>query len=49
MVDADIRRDTASGPGWHRYTGDGYGDRDSDGRPWAPTGHIEVRPVMSFE
>jgi glucoamylase len=38
VVDADIRRDTASGPGWHRYTGDGYGDRDSDGRPWAPTG-----------
>jgi glucoamylase len=38
VVDADIRRDTASGPGWHRYTGDGYGDRDSDGRPWAPSG-----------
>ncbi|HWD46320.1 MAG TPA: glucodextranase DOMON-like domain-containing protein [Actinomycetota bacterium] len=38
VVDADIKRDTASGPGWHRYTGDGYGDRDSDGRPWAPTG-----------
>ena len=29
---------TASGPGWHRYNGDGYGDRSSDGRPWAPSG-----------
>jgi glucoamylase len=38
VVDAAIRADTASGPGWHRYNGDGYGDRDSDGRPWAPTG-----------
>jgi glucoamylase len=38
VVDAAIRRDTDSGPGWHRYNGDGYGDRDEDGRPWAPTG-----------
>jgi glucan 1,4-alpha-glucosidase len=38
VVDAAIKRDTDSGPGWHRYNGDGYGDRDSDGRPWAPTG-----------
>ena len=26
------------GPGWHRYNGDGYGDRATDGRPWAPSG-----------
>jgi glucoamylase len=38
VVDAAIKSDTASGPGWHRYNGDGYGDRDEDGRPWAPTG-----------
>jgi glucoamylase len=38
VVDATIRSDTASGPGWHRYNGDGYGDRNSDGRPWAPSG-----------
>ena len=38
VVDATIRSDTASGPGWHRYNGDGYGDRASDGRPWAPSG-----------
>jgi glucoamylase len=51
VVDADIRRDTASGPGWHRYTGDGYGDRDSDGRPWAPTGQGSghLWPVLAGE
>ena len=51
VVDATIKATTASGPGWHRYNGDGYGDRGSDGRPWAPsgqgTGH--VWPVLSAE
>ena len=51
VVDATIRSNTASGPGWHRYNGDGYGDRASDGRPWAPsgvgTGH--VWPALSSE
>jgi glucoamylase len=51
VVDAAIRRDTASGPGWHRYNGDGYGDRDSDGRPWAPTGQGSghLWPVLAGE
>src|SRR5205085_3495894 len=26
VVDSTIESDTASGPGWHRYNGDGYGD-----------------------
>jgi glucoamylase len=51
VVDATIRSNTASGPGWQRYNGDGYGDRSSDGRPWAPsgvgTGHLW--PVLSAE
>ena len=51
IVDATIRTDTVHGPGWHRYNGDGYGDRASDGRPWAPsgqgTGHLW--PVLSGE
>ncbi|MEP6811833.1 MAG: glucodextranase DOMON-like domain-containing protein [Actinomycetota bacterium] len=51
VVDATIKSTTASGPGWHRYNGDGYGDRASDGRPWAPsgqgTGHLW--PVLSAE
>jgi len=38
VVDATIKSDTDSGPGWHRYNGDGYGDRSTDGRPWAPSG-----------
>jgi glucoamylase len=51
IVDATIRSTTASGPGWHRYNGDGYGDRATDGRPWAPsgqgTGHLW--PALSSE
>ncbi len=51
VVDATIESITPSGPGWHRYNGDGYGDRASDGRPWAPsgqgTGHLW--PVLSAE
>jgi glucan 1,4-alpha-glucosidase len=51
IVDDEIKSTTPSGPGWHRYNGDGYGDRDSDGRPWAPsgqgTGHLW--PVLSAE
>src|SRR5713226_8445531 len=38
VVDATIKTNTASGPGWHRYNGDGYGDGASDGHPWAPSG-----------
>jgi glucan 1,4-alpha-glucosidase len=51
VLDAAIKSTTASGPGWHRYNGDGYGDRGSDGRPWAPsgqgTGHLW--PALSAE
>jgi len=51
VVDATIETQTASGPGWHRYNGDGYGDGATDGHPWAPsgkgTGHLW--PVLSAE
>ena len=51
VVDATIKSSTPSGDGWHRYNGDGYGDRASDGRPWAPsgqgTGHLW--PVLGAE
>src|SRR3989440_3037328 len=51
VVDATIETNTASGPGWHRYNGDGYGDGASDGHPWAPsgkgTGHLW--PVLTEE
>ena len=32
------RRTTANGDGFFRYNDDGYGDRATDGRPWAPSG-----------
>jgi glucan 1,4-alpha-glucosidase len=51
VVDATIESNTPSGPGWHRYNGDGYGDGGVDGHPWAPsgkgTGHLW--PVLSAE
>jgi glucoamylase len=51
VVDATIRSDSASGPGWHRYNGDGYGDGAADGHPWAPTGQGtgHVWPVLTEE
>ena len=51
VVDANIESTTPSGPGWHRYNGDGYGDGSGDGHPWAPsgkgTGHLW--PALSAE
>jgi glucan 1,4-alpha-glucosidase len=51
VVDAAIRSNTASGPGWHRYNGDGYGDDAANGHPWPPsgvgTGHLW--PALSAE
>ena len=51
VVDSTIETNTPSGPGWHRYNGDGYGDGKDDGHPWAPsnkgTGHLW--PALSAE
>jgi hypothetical protein len=51
VLDTAIESSTASGPGWHRYNGDGYGDRVGTGTPWAPsgqgTGHLW--PALSVE
>ena len=51
VVDATIKADTSTGAGFHRYNGDGYGDRASDGRPWAPTGQGtgHLWPVLGGE
>jgi glucoamylase len=51
VVDDAIRVETRSGPGWHRYNGDGYGDGDSDGHPWAPSGqgNGHLWPVLAGE
>ena len=51
VVDSTIRRETDSGAGFYRYNGDGYGDRSSDGRPWAPhgQGNGHLWPVLAGE
>ena len=51
VVDAVIRRSTANGDGFLRYNDDGYGDRSTDGRPWAPTGqgNGHLWPVLAGE
>src|SRR6266540_620083 len=51
VVDATLRRDTNSGPGWLRYNGDGYGDGSADGHPWAPSGkgNGHLWPVLAGE
>ena len=51
VVDATIKSDTDSGPGWHRYNGDGYGDGSTDGHPWAPTdkGTGHLWPALTAE
>ena len=51
VVDAALRSTTASGPGWHRYNGDGFGDGAVDGHPWAPTskGSGHVWPELNAE
>jgi glucoamylase len=51
VVDADLESVTPSGPGWHRYSGDGYGDAAGTGVPWAPTdkGTGHLWPVLNAE
>jgi glucan 1,4-alpha-glucosidase len=51
VVDATIKRSTVNGDGFFRYNHDGYGDRASDGRPWAPSGqgNGHLWPVLSGE
>jgi glucan 1,4-alpha-glucosidase len=51
IVDATIKRETASGDGFLRYNGDGYGDGSTDGHPWAPSnmGNGHVWPVLAGE
>ena len=51
VVDATIETQTASGPGWHRYNGDGYGDDAKTGHPWPPTnqGTGHVWPLLTEE
>jgi len=47
-VDALLRTDTPSGPVWHRYNGDGYGEH-ADGTPFDGTGRGRGWPLLTGE
>jgi glucoamylase len=48
VADALLRVDTPSGPAWHRYTGDGYGEHE-DGSPYDGTGIGRAWPLLTGE
>jgi glucoamylase len=48
VADAVLKVETPSGPAWHRYTGDGYGEHD-DGSPFDGTGTGRAWPLLTGE
>lgn len=48
MIDAILKFDTAHGPAWRRYNGDGYGEH-ADGRPFDGTGIGRPWPLLTGE
>jgi glucoamylase len=48
LADALLRTDTPSGPVWHRYNGDGYGEH-ADGAPFDGTGQGRGWPLLVGE
>lgn len=48
LVDALLKTDTPSGPVWHRYNGDGYGEH-GDGSPFDGTGQGRGWPLLVGE
>lgn len=48
LADALLRSETPSGPVWHRYTNDGYGEH-TDGRPFDGTGVGRGWPLLTGE
>jgi glucoamylase len=48
IADALLKVDTPSGPAWHRYNGDGYGEHD-DGSPYDGTGRGRAWPLLTGE
>ncbi|HVC01871.1 MAG TPA: glycoside hydrolase family 15 protein [Steroidobacteraceae bacterium] len=47
-MDATLATQTPSGPVWHRYNGDGYGEH-TDGRPFDGSGHGRGWPLLTGE
>jgi glucoamylase len=48
VIDATLKTETATGPVWHRYTGDGYGEHE-DGSPFDGTGIGRGWPLLAGE
>ncbi|MEO7243381.1 MAG: glycoside hydrolase family 15 protein, partial [Variovorax sp.] len=48
IIDGELKVDTPSGPCWHRYTGDGYGETD-DGGPFLGFGRGRAWPLLTGE
>ena len=48
VADALLKVDTPSGPGWHRYNDDGYGEHD-DGSAYDGTGRGRAWPLLTGE
>jgi glucoamylase len=48
VIDALLQVDTPRGPSWHRYNGDGYGEKD-DGSPFDGTGVGRGWPLLTGE
>jgi glucoamylase len=48
VIDALLKVDTPSGPSWHRYNGDGYGEH-VDGRAFDGTGRGRLWPLLTGE
>jgi glucoamylase len=48
VIDATLRVDTPSGPAWHRYQGDAYGEH-ADGGPYDGSGVGRAWPLLAGE
>ena len=48
VIDALLKTETTTGPVWHRYDGDGYGEHD-DGSPFDGTGVGRGWPLLAGE
>jgi glucoamylase len=48
VVDGLLKQDTPSGPAWHRYNGDGYGEHE-DGSPYNGVGKGRLWPLLTGE
>lgn len=48
VIDVLLRDETATGPTWHRYNGDGYGEHE-DGSPFDGTGVGRGWPLLAGE